>query len=127
MFFPNPKRVLMTLTTLCWFVSMVGFVPSAAAQYVGPSPTPTYTSVSDVLKNPIDDHPVTLDGYLIKKVGKKKYLFSDGSAEIQVEIDRKHFPSTPISEKTKVRISGEVEKDVMKSPEIDVDHLTVIP
>lgn len=68
-----------------------------------------------------------LEGYLVKKVGAKKYLFSDGSAEIRVEIDRRHFPSTPITEKTKVRIRGEVEKDFLKSPEIDVDDLAIVP
>ena len=116
-----------TLATLCWVVSLAGFVPLVSAQYVGPSITPTYTSVADILKNPIDDHPVALDGFIVKKVGNKKYLFSDGSAEIRVEIDRKHLPPTPITEKTKVRIRGEVERDFLQSPEIDVDYLAVVP
>jgi uncharacterized protein (TIGR00156 family) len=97
----------------------------ASAQYAGPSSTPAYKSVADVLKNPVDDAQVVLEGYVTKQVGKKKYLFSDGTGEIRVEIEGKHFPTaTPINEKTKVQIRGEIEKDFMQSPEIDVDQLT---
>lgn len=98
----------------------------ALAQYTGPSTTTQYRSIADVLKNPVDDAPVTLDGYLIKQVGKEKYIFSDGKSEIRVEIDAKEFPATPIDDKTRVRIRGEVEKDFLDSPEIDVDSLTVV-
>jgi uncharacterized protein (TIGR00156 family) len=100
---------------------------AAVAQYVGPSSNPSYKSVSDVLKNPVDDMEVVLDGTLSRKIGKSKYMFSDGVAEIRVEIDSKHFPvSTLISEKTRVRLYGDIEKDFMESPEIDVKQVTVI-
>lgn len=100
--------------------------PLASAQYVGPSTAPTYRSVADVLKNPIDDAPVVLSGHIIKQVGRKKYIFSDGTAEIRLEVDQKHFPSTPINEKTQVQIRGEIEKDFLQSPEIDVEYLAII-
>lgn len=100
--------------------------PLASAQYVGPSTTPTYQSVADVLKNPIDDARVVLEGYIIRQVGKEKYIFSDGTTEIRVEIDRKYFPATPINEKTKVQIRGEIEKDFLQSPEIDVEYLAIV-
>lgn len=99
----------------------------AVAQYVGPSSNPSHKSVSDVLKNPVNDMDVTLEGTISRKIGKNKYMFSDGSAEIRVEIDQKHFPAaTPIGEKTRVRLHGEIEKDFMESPEIDVKQVTVI-
>lgn len=101
-------------------------IPLASAQYVGPSTAPTYRSVADVLKNPIDDAPVVLSGHIIKQVGRKKYIFSDGTAEIRLEVDQKHFPSTPINEKTQVQIRGEIEKDFLQSPEIDVEYLAII-
>ena len=100
--------------------------PLASAQYVGPSAAPTYRSVAEVLKNPVDDAPVVLEGYIIKQVGKEKYLFSDGAGEIRVDIDQKYFPTTPVNEKTKVQIRGEIEKDFLQSPEIDVEHLSII-
>ena len=117
------RTLVVTLATIASF----SLAAEAVAQYVGPSSNPNYNSVSDVLKNPVDDMEVALEGTLLKKVGKKKYIFSDGVAEIRVEIDSKHFPvSTLISEKTRVRLHGEIEKDFMASPEIDVKQVTVI-
>jgi uncharacterized protein (TIGR00156 family) len=106
------------------------FAATAAAQYVGPSTknaaAPVYKSIADVLADPVDDAPVTLEGFLIKEVGKEKYILSDGKSEVRVDIDRKHFPTTPVDDKTRIQIRGEVEKDFMQSPEIDVDRVTVI-
>lgn len=108
-------------------IASLSLAPKAVAQYVGPSSNPGYTSVSDVLKNPVDDAEVVLEGTLSKRIGKSKYMFSDGVAEIRVDIDSKHFPvSTLISEKSRVRLHGEIEKDFMESPEIDVKLVTVI-
>lgn len=99
---------------------------TAQAQYVGPSVIPTHNTIADVLKNPVDDAMVTLTGFIIKKVGSDKYLFSDGTSQIRVEIDHKHFPPTPVTEKTKVRIRGEIEKEFLETLEIDVDHLEIL-
>ena len=117
----TPKTLL--TVTLIGLSSMA--IP-AAAQYVGTSVAPTYISVTDVLKDPVDDVAVSFEGYLIKKIANKKYIFSDGVAQIRVAIDPKHFPTTPINEKTRVVIRGEVENDFMESPEIDVDSLSVV-
>jgi uncharacterized protein (TIGR00156 family) len=117
------RPLIAMLATIASFSSAT----EAVAQYVGPSSNPGYKSVSDVLRNPVDDMEVQLEGTLSRKVGKNKYMFSDGVAEIRVEIDSKHFPaSSPISEKTRVRLHGDVEKDFMESPEIDVKQVTVI-
>ncbi|MDD2744469.1 MAG: NirD/YgiW/YdeI family stress tolerance protein [Rhodocyclaceae bacterium] len=116
-----------TLFTTIVTIASFSLVTDAVAQYVGPSNNPSYKSISDVLKNPVDDMEAVLEGTLSKKIGKSKYMFSDGVAEIRVEIDSKHFPvSTLISEKTRVRLHGEIEKDFMESPEIDVKQVTVI-
>lgn len=119
----NPRPLLTMLATIASF----SLATEAMAQYVGPSINPSYKSVSDVLKNPVDDVEVELEGTLSRRIGKNKYMFSDGTAEIRVEIDSKHFPvSTRISEKTRVRLQGDIEKDFLESPEIDVKQVTVI-
>ena len=97
------------------------------AQYVGPSTQKTSQSVAEILKNPVDDQYVVLRGYLLKKIGKEKYMFSDGTAEIRVEIDDRDFPSQKINDKTRVEIRGEVEKDYLESPEIDVKSVSILP
>ncbi|SEI51661.1 TIGR00156 family protein [Allopseudospirillum japonicum] len=97
------------------------------AQYTGPSAQPTLESIADVLKKAKDDQKVILHGYLIKQVSAEKYLFSDGQQEIQVEIDQEDFRGLQIDEKTHLKMIGEVEKDFLQSPEIEVDFLQVLP
>ncbi|MGO4390266.1 YgiW/YdeI family stress tolerance OB fold protein [Variovorax sp. M-6] len=99
---------------------------TAAAQYVGPSGV-RLTTVAEVLKSGKNDQQVMLQGVLLKKVGREKYEFSDGTATVRVEIDDKIFPRETIDEKTRVEIVGEFEKDFMTSPEIDVDTIRRLP
>lgn len=105
--------------------SAIGFSAAASAQYAGPASQATATSIAEILKHPVDDQQVTLSGFIIKKVGNEKYIFSDGKSEIRVDIDDKHFINMKIDAKTKVEIRGEVEKDFLETPEIDVDVLTL--
>lgn len=96
------------------------------AQYVGPSAQITVSSIADILKNPVDDQPVMLRGLLIKQVGHDKYILSDGTGEIRVEIDAKRFAGQQVDANTKVELRGKVEKDFLQSPEVDVDTLILL-
>jgi uncharacterized protein (TIGR00156 family) len=107
-------------------VSIFSFASVASAQYVGPSSQTAPRSVADILKNPVDDQAVVLRGFILRKVGNEKYIFSDGTAEIRVDIDNKLFPLEKIDDKVKVELRGEVEKEFMETPEIDVDVLMVV-
>lgn len=98
----------------------------ALAQYTGPGAQPEVLTVSKVLEAPTDDKDVTLKGKLIKKVGNEKYIFADSTGEIRVDIDAEDFPNVAVDEKTELMIVGEIEKDFMESPEIDVDTLSVV-
>ena len=105
----------------------LGATTATQAQYVGPSAQKSLESVSEILKNPIDGQRVVLRGYLVKQVGVEKYLFSDNTGEIRVEIDAEGFRGLTVDEKTRVELIGEVEKDFLHSPEIDVDVISVSP
>lgn len=105
---------------------VLGFFGVAQAYYAGPGASPNARNVAEILKNPVDDEHVVLQGKITKKLRKDKYIFSDGTGEIRVEIDREVFRGQRVTETTLVEILGEVEKDFMESPEIDVDRLTVI-
>ena len=112
------------------FVASAAFVGAlvvtnvAQAQYVGPS-NGAATTVAEILKNPVDDTYVQLKGSVIRQVGGDKYIFADKTGEIRVEID-KHIFAAQVSDKTVVEIRGEVEKDFMESPEIDVDSVVAV-
>ena len=107
-------------------VAAIGLPIAVQAQYVGPSTQPQAQSVAEILKNSVDDQKVVLKGHITKKVGKKKYMFSDGTGEIRVEIDHDRLPMQRIDDKTLVEISGEVDTEFLKSPEIDVDLVSVL-
>jgi len=98
----------------------------AFAQYVGPGSSPAVSNVKDVLASAADDTRVELVGRITEKVGQEKYLFSDGTGSIRVEIEAEDFPHVRIDETSQVRLRGEVEKAFLESVEIDVDHLAVL-
>lgn len=104
----------------------VGMASHAQAQYAGPGALPVVTSLSEVLERPVDDQRVRLQGHLVKQLSSDKYLFSDGRQEMRVEIDHEDLPTTPIDQNVTLLIEGEVEKDFMTSPEIDVDRLSIL-
>lgn len=102
------------------------FALPVAAQYVGPSSASQQKQVAEILKNPVDDEDVTIQGHLLRKLGDEKYVFSDGSGEIVAEIDDDDFPREPIDEKTKVELVGEVDTSRQRPPEIDVERVRVV-
>ena len=73
-----------------------------------------------------DDQTVQLQGSIIEQVGDETYIFADDTGEIRVEIDDDLFRNQPITPDMTVAISGEVEKDFMRSPEIDVEELSIV-
>ena len=117
------RRTVSILTALTFTAGAAGLVQ---AQYAGPSSQTAPRSVADIVKNPMDDQAVVLRGFLLRKVGNEKYIFSDGTAEIRVDIDTKLFPLEKIDDKVKVELRGEVEKEFMETPEIDVDVLLIV-
>ena len=97
----------------------------AAAQYTGPSQNPAITDVAHASKA-ADKSQVLLDGLLVAKVRDEHYTFQDHTGTIEVEIDHKRFPATPVSEKTRVRLQGEVDKDFGSDATIYVKQVTVL-
>ena len=84
------------------------------------TPSGPLKTVAEILQNPTDDQKVHLKGYVLKKLGVEKYSFRDATAEIRLEIEAENLPTVAIDDKTLVEILGEVEKDFMVSPEVDV-------
>ena len=120
--------MFMTLSTRFLFAAAVavGTVSLPVhAQYAGPS-TIGQTTVAEILKNPVDDQDVQLQGHLLRQTASDKYIFSDGTGEIVAEIKAKRMPQERIDEKTKVELIGEVDTSTRRPPEIEVDTVRVI-
>lgn len=107
--------------------AIAGFcMGTASAQYIGPSENTIAHNVKSILDKPEDDQMVTLQGHLVRKTGREKYIFSDGTGEIVAEIDDKDFPQGPVDDKTKVEIYGEVDTGLRRPPEIEVEAMRVL-
>lgn len=101
----------------------LSFVCFASAQFIVHSKVKD-TTVDEVLRNGAEDQSVQLLGNLSRKLGRERYEFSDGTGSIHVEIDDEIFPAEPISERTRVQIRGEVEKEALTSV-VEIDVKTV--
>jgi uncharacterized protein (TIGR00156 family) len=73
----------------------------------------------------MDDTHVVLEGQIVKRLQDELYEFKDATGTIQVEIDDEDWPAQKVSENTKVRLTGEVDKD-FNSHEVDVDRVELI-
>lgn len=98
---------------------------AAQAQFVPEGQQPVST-VANILAQGKDDQYVTLQGYIIQKIGNDDYIFQDRTGQIIVDIDHEVFRGQKVSPQTKVLLQGEIDKDFTRPMEIDVDRLTVI-
>ncbi|SET48969.1 YgiW/YdeI family stress tolerance OB fold protein [Thorsellia anophelis] len=98
------------------------------ADFVGKNGTQStpYDTVKSIVANPIEDKQVSLIGNIIEKIGHEKYLFTDGTQTIRLDIDDEKFPIEPVDESTTVKIYGEIDKEFLESPEIDVDFIQIV-
>lgn len=98
----------------------------AVAQYVGPAYDPKLT-VRQMLSTAADDAYVVLRGRLVRRINDEKYLFDDGSGQVRVDIESHLFPQgTPINDQTQVEISGEFDREIMGTSEVEVKSLRVL-
>lgn len=95
-----------------------------ASSYTGPGAQPVTTVAA--ANEAADDTPVQLQGFVTKKINNDdKYEFKDDTGTITVEIDNEDLPATPFNDKTRVKLTGEVEKNLM-SREVDVDVVETV-
>lgn len=72
-----------------------------------------------------DDTPVKLAGKIEKSLGNEKYLFKDATGTITIEIDDDDWRGVTATPDSELIIEGEVDKDMFRDTEIDVDVVTL--
>lgn len=97
---------------------------SANAQFVG-GPDKS-TTVKALLDNGRDDQLVVLEGYIVDQIKHEDYIFKDATGQIEVEIDDEVFAGQRVDTKTKVRLEGEYEKELVEPNTVDVHRLTIV-
>lgn len=103
-------------------LSAIAFNANAQAKtggFEGPSAVAN-TTVAEAQKMS-DDTSVVLTGKIEKGLGDEKYLFSDATGSIVVEIDDEDWRGLVVKPENTVEIRGEVDRELMKDAEIDVD------
>lgn len=118
--------MIRTLALAAASTLILGAASPALAQFQGPGAAQSPARVAEILRNPIDDQKVTLTGVIVRKVGDERYIFSDGSGEIQVEIDDDDLPGRPFGPAERVEIRGEVDVERNRTLEIDVDSVRLL-
>ena len=95
----------------------------ALAQYLGPAEQVVYASVVDVLADPVDDGQVSLQGRIILHEGGEYYRFADESGDVRIELEAEDMPAFAFDDKTLVRITGEIDDELMRKPFIEVQRV----
>ncbi|AUX84741.1 MULTISPECIES: NirD/YgiW/YdeI family stress tolerance protein [Acinetobacter] len=119
-------NVISKIALVTAFVSTAsGFAFANTAVVNQQAIAPTQITVKQALTLK-DDTPVKLKGYVVKALGDEKYQFQDHTGSITVDIDDELWRGQPVSAKTPVTLTGEVDIDYLptKRVEIDVDTLT---
>ncbi|MDR2433686.1 MAG: NirD/YgiW/YdeI family stress tolerance protein [Treponema sp.] len=106
---------LVCLAVLLALAGLTGY----AQGYTGPGLDPVTVAEA---KNLRDDSPVVLRGKIERFLGDEKYLFSDDSGTITVEIDNRLWTGLSVNQNDTVEISGEVDKD-FRGIEIEVNAI----
>ncbi|MDR0645111.1 MAG: NirD/YgiW/YdeI family stress tolerance protein [Treponema sp.] len=69
-----------------------------------------------------DGYPVTLQGKIERFFGDEKYLFTDDTGSIIVEIDNRLWRGLLVDQNDIVEITGEIDKDFTRT-EIEVSSI----
>lgn len=110
------KKILILIAVTLSLTSMY-------AQFQGPG---NQVNTVAITKNASDDTWVTLTGKIIKQVDHKKYIFQDSTGEITVEIKDRIWNGLTVNPDITVKITGEVDKDLLYPAKIEVKRLEVI-
>ena len=93
--------------------------------FAGPGPQ-TITKAAQV-QNALDDTTCTLEGNILERLSKNKYVFQDDSGKITVEIGQRIFGPNRVTPETRVRLTGEGDhKKQGRANEVDVRYLEIV-
>ena len=111
-------------TILATFFLSAFLMTSASAQFVGPSGSRQITTVEQAL-TARRGQDVTLEGFVVKHLRERYYLFRDTTGEMRVKIDRHRWRNRRVTSKTPVQLIGRIDREV-RELYINVGSLEVL-
>ena len=90
-------------------VNLISVEQTGAAAAPDAAPQMPVTTVAQIQAQPVDDQRVVLQGQITQQISGEKFLFTDGSGMIVLEIDDVPASSVPLNQP--VTVFGEVEID----------------
>jgi len=103
--------------TICLLIFVFSTVYAQQGGFTGPSIGAVTVAEALTFR---DDTPVILRGKIERFIGNERYIFSDGTGSITIEIDNRVWGSLTVDENDLIEIYGEIERDFRRI-EIDVD------
>ncbi|WP_114892094.1 YgiW/YdeI family stress tolerance OB fold protein [Haemophilus haemolyticus] len=70
--------------------------------------------------NAADNSMVTLVGNISQQIDDDEFLFTDGTAQIKVEIKRRAWNGLEVGPNDKIRINGKLDNEAFEKAEIEV-------
>ncbi|MBQ7739343.1 MAG: YgiW/YdeI family stress tolerance OB fold protein [Desulfovibrionaceae bacterium] len=100
---------------------------STVGGFQGPSMPAGVTSVAKA-KLAADDTPVILTGNIVSRTAEdhEHYIFKDQTGEITIDLDDDLFMGRTVTPQTKIRIYGEVDKEMFDIVKIDVKRFDIL-
>ncbi|WP_269472788.1 YgiW/YdeI family stress tolerance OB fold protein [Vibrio taketomensis] len=96
---------------------------NAGVQYSGPVKVSDLTQVIND-SSMFTEQKVVVEGKLVQQLDHDTFIFTDGKAQVQVELDDDIVLAQPLDANTQVRLFGEFEGG--NTPEIEVDRIQVL-
>ncbi|AVF41105.1 YgiW/YdeI family stress tolerance OB fold protein [Pandoraea apista] len=138
-----PSKITGFKPLLCAAAASFGIlsVAPAIAQYTGPTASPAttgsvmvpsvashVTTVEQALVAP-DDAVAVIEGFIVNRLKHEHYTFRDDAGRtIEIELDDKYLPpGRQITDTTRVRITGEVDRHRFRPNDIDVKRIEILP
>lgn len=117
-------RKLIAILLISFSVANVSY--AQVGGFKGPSGANTAPITVKQALDSWDDTKVVLRGHIVNALGHEKYTFTDGTTEVIIEIDDEDWAGRTITPEDTVEIYGEVDKDMFRATEIDVDTFKII-
>lgn len=111
-------------TLLALLLASLSSTAALAAGYNGPGAQQSNTVAAAL--EAADETPVVLEGRLLRQIRGEHYEFADASGSIEVEIDHEDLPAQTIDQNSRVRLFGEVDRELLKRS-VDVERVELLP